>query len=82
MTSEACVTQSRGPELPSFLRKRSKREFKKTQGDPSYSDLLNRLRGELGFCEQEIALRWLLEQLDESHDLKKLIFMLLKEGMS
>jgi hypothetical protein len=34
----------------------------------------------LGFDRQQAALTWLLEQLETSHDLRRLIHLLLPEG--
>jgi hypothetical protein len=42
--------------------------------------LLSDLCGELGFDRQQAALTWLLEQLETSHDLRRLIHLLLLEG--
>ena len=68
------------PQLPAFLehRPRSLTPARNT-ADP-YFQLLNRLRGELGFSNQETALRWLMEQLESSADLRRLVLVLLQEG--
>ena len=74
------MAEFKTPQLRTFLghRPRSATAARKT-ADP-YFQLLNQLRGELGFSNQETALRWLLEQLESSVDLRRLILVLLQEG--
>lgn len=74
------AVQGGGPQLPSFIRAKKLPALQCRHGIDSYSELLNRLRGELGFRNQQTALRWLLEQLETSHDLRHLILVLLQEG--
>lgn len=74
------VANLRTPHLPAFLGPKARPLFDIRHTAAPYLQLLNRLRGELGFREQETALRWLLEQLDSSDDLRRLILVLLKEG--
>jgi len=68
------------PELPPFLKRRTgPASDLQYQPDPLQSLLVD-LCGELGFNRQQTALRWLLEQLETSHDLRRLILLLLQEG--
>ena len=69
-----------GPELPAFVARKPQVRSSIRLGSEPYSELLNRLRGELGFRHQQSALRWLLEQLETSQDLRHLILVLLQEG--
>ena len=70
----------RSPQLPTFLEhERSSSSVTQNALDP-YVHLLNKLSGELGFSDHETALRWLLEQLESSVDLRRLILVLLQEG--
>jgi hypothetical protein len=74
------VADLKNPQLPSFVKRRQGSTFiTRNTADP-YVQLLNKLGGELGFSNQETALRWLLEQLDSSADLRRLILVLLQEG--
>ena len=70
----------RSPQLPTFLEQGPKASsVTKNTADP-YVHLLKKLSGELGFSDHEAALRWLLEQLESSVDLRSLILVLLQEG--
>ena len=70
----------RSPQLPTFLEQGPKASsVTKNTADP-YVHLLNKLSGELGFSDHETALRWLLEQIESSIDLRRLILVLLQEG--
>ena len=70
----------RSPQLPTFL-EQGPRSSSVTKNDVDpYVHLLKKLSGELGFSNQETTLRWLLEQLEASHDLRHLILLLLQEG--
>jgi len=73
------VAQLTEPQLPAFLRCRDQRYFfPYGASGSSYEHLLNRLKGELGFHHQQTALRWLLEQLESSEDLRALVLLLLE----
>jgi hypothetical protein len=74
------VAEFKTPQLPTFLGHRSRLSTAARNTADPYFQLLNQLRGELGFSNQETALRWLLEQLDSSADLRRLILVLLQEG--
>ncbi len=68
------------PQLPGFLRQQPNKQFQ-YQGHLSSQDLILRQLGqELGFQHEQTALRWLVEQLEASHDLRQLILGLLREG--
>jgi hypothetical protein len=68
------------PQLPTFLGQGPRSSsVTKNDVDP-YFRLLKKLSGELGFSDHETALRWLLEQLESSADLRRLILVLLQEG--
>ena len=66
------------PELPGFLSKVKSRQSHSTFSTEAFNDLLAGLSGELGFQEQQTAMRWLLEQLQECGDLRGLILTLLQ----
>lgn len=81
MTKPSNTTCRLKPELPGFLRECSKKlVIKPIAASDRYYKLLNQLRGELGFHERETALRWLLDQLEESPDLRHTILLLLQQG--
>ena len=68
------------PQLPGFLRQQPNKQLQ-NPGDLSSQDLiLKQLGRELGFRHEQTALRWLVEQLEASHDLRQLILALLREG--
>ncbi len=68
------------PQLPGFLRQQPNKQFQ-YQGHLSSQDLiLKQLRQQLGFQHEQPALRWLVEQLEASHDLRQLILAQLREG--
>lgn len=68
------------PKLPPFLHHKSVPVAQLQIESDSFRSLLSDLCGELGFERQQTALRWLLEQLETSHDLRRLIHLLLQEG--
>jgi hypothetical protein len=68
------------PQLPMFLQHRSVPVAQLPIESDSFRSLLRDLCGELGLERQQTALRWLLEQLESSHDLRHLIHLLLQEG--
>jgi hypothetical protein len=74
------VADFKTPQLPTFVERRP-RTFSVTKktADPNVH-LLNKLSWELGFKDNETALRWLVEQLESSVDLRRLILVLLQEG--
>ena len=68
------------PQLPTFLGQGPRSSsVTKNDVDP-YFHLLKKLSAELGFSDHETALRWLLEQLESSADLRRLILVLVQEG--
>jgi hypothetical protein len=68
------------PQLPGFLRQQPNKQLQ-NQGHVSSQDLiLKQLGQDLGFQHEKTALRWLVEQLEASHDLRQLILALLREG--
>jgi len=67
------------PQLPAFLKHRPVPVDQLPIESDSFRSLLSDLYGELGFERQQTALRWLLEQLESSHDLRRLIHLLLQE---
>jgi hypothetical protein len=71
---------SKEPELPVFLHHRSVPVAQLQIESDSFRSLLSNLCGQLGFERQQKALRWMLEQLETSHDLRRLIHLLLQEG--
>lgn len=71
---------SKEPQLPTFLPHRSMPVAELQTDSDSFQSLLSDLCGQLGFERQQTALRWLLEQLETSHDLRRLIHLLLQEG--
>ena len=71
---------SKEPELPAFLPHRSVPIAQLQIESDSFQSLLSDLCGQLGFERQQTALRWMLEQLETSHDLRRLIHLLLQEG--
>lgn len=80
MTHPSAVNGFRGPELPDFLRVGAVVTSAKSANGENYLRLLNRLKGELGFQERDTAMRWLMEQLEESTDLRRTILLLLQQG--
>jgi hypothetical protein len=81
MTKTPVAPSCLEPELPAFLRRPGKKlGSKPIAAADRYHDLLNQLRGELGFHERGTALRWLLDQLEESADLRHTILLLLQQG--
>jgi hypothetical protein len=68
------------PKLPAFLQHKPVPVAQLQIESDSFQSLLSDLCGELGFERQKTALRWLLEQLETSHDLRRLIHLLLQEG--
>ena len=70
----------RSPQLPTFLEQGPRSTSVSKNGADPYVHLLKKLSGELGFSDHEAALRWLLEQLESSVDLRSLILVLLQEG--
>lgn len=68
------------PQLPPFLKRRGVPATDLQVKPKTFQSLLGDLCGELGFDRQQTALRWLLEQLETSHDLRHLILVLLQEG--
>ncbi len=68
------------PQLPAFLQHRSVPVAQLQMESVCFRSLLSDLCGELGFDRQQAALTWLLEQLETSHDLRRLIHLLLPEG--
>lgn len=79
MHAETVNRESWQPELPPFLQKRQSIKVAKKTIDSPYLDLLERLKGELGFQKQQTAMRWLLEQLSSSNNLRKTILDLLQD---
>jgi hypothetical protein len=78
--NKGSASNLREPQLPSFLQRRAAPATDLHIQQESFQSLLNDLCGELGFDRQQTALRWLLEQLEASHDLRHLILLLLQEG--
>jgi hypothetical protein len=74
------VRNLRSPQLPTFLEQGPRSDSVARNTTDPYVQLLNKLNGELGFSNKETALRWLLEQLESSIDLRRLILVLLQEG--
>ena len=70
----------RSPQLPTFLEHGPRSSSVTSNTADPYVHLLKKLSGELGFSDHEAALRWLLEQLESSVDLRRLILVLLQEG--
>lgn len=70
----------REPQLPAFLKSSAVPALNLQIQSGSLESLLSDLCGELGFDRQQTALRWVLEQLETSHDLRRLILVLLQEG--
>ena len=70
----------RSPQLPTFLEHGPRSSSVTSNTADPYVHLLKKLSGELGFSDHEAALRWLLEQLESSVDLRSLILVLLQEG--
>ena len=68
------------PQLPAFLQHRSVPVAQLQMESVCFRSLLSDLCGELGFDRQQAALTWLLEQLETSHDLRRLIHLLIQEG--
>ena len=70
----------REPQIPLFLQRKAAPSNDLLIQRNSFESLLSELCGELGFDSQQMALRWLLEQIESSRDLRRLILVLLKEG--
>lgn len=70
---------SKEPELPAFLPHRFVPVAQRQIESDSFRSLLSDLCGRLGFERQQTALRWMLEQLEKSYDLRRLIHLLLQE---
>jgi len=68
------------PELPAFLPHRSMPVAQLQIESDSFRSLVSDLYGELGLERQQTAFRWLLQKLETSHDLRRLIHVLLQEG--
>jgi len=80
MDRDLASPDGREPQLPTFLKGRSSLALPETNVADPVSQLLTHLKCELGFRHQQTALRWLLEQLETSHDLRRVIHLLLQEG--
>jgi hypothetical protein len=74
------VADLKNPQLPSFVKHSQTSTLGTRSNADPYVQLLKNLGEELGFRNQETALRWLLEQLESSSDLRRLILVLLHEG--
>ena len=74
------ASHCREPQIPLFLQRRAASRTDLLIQRNSFESLLSELCGELGFDSQQMALRWLLEQIESSRDLRRLILELLKEG--
>ena len=70
----------REPQLPAFLKRNAVPAVNLQIQSGILESLLSDLCGELGLDRQETSLRWLLEQLETSHDLRSLILVLLQKG--
>jgi hypothetical protein len=81
-TNTKTASHSREPQIPGFLQRRAAPATDLLIQPSSYQSLLSELCGELGFDSQRTALRWLLEQIESSRDLRRLILVLLQEGDS
>ena len=73
------VSHCHEPQLPAFLKHRSVPVAQLPIESDSFRTLLSDLCGELGPGRQQTALRWLQEQLETSHELRRLIHLLLQE---
>jgi hypothetical protein len=80
MNRNPAAPDGREPQLPTFPKGRTSLVSPETNFADPVSQLFTRLNGELGFRHQQTALRWLLEQLETSYDLRRLIHLLLQEG--
>ena len=74
------ASHCREPQLPAFLQHRSVPAAQLPIESDSFRSLLSDLCGELGSARQQTALSWLLEKLETSHDLRRLIHLLIQEG--
>ena len=74
------ASHCREPQIPLVLQRRCVPGTDLLIQPNSFQTLLSELCGELGFDSQQMALRWLLEQIESSRDLRRLILVLLKEG--
>ena len=74
------ASHCREPQIPLFLQRKAAPSNDLLIQRNSFESLLSELCGELGFDSQQMALRWLLEQIESSRDLRRLILVLLKEG--
>ena len=74
------ASHCREPQIPLVLQRRCVPGTDLLIQPNSFQTLLSELCGEFGFDSQQMALRWLLEQIESSRDLRRLILVLLKEG--
>ena len=74
------ASHCREPQILLFLQRRAAQRTDLLIQRNSFESLLSEHCGELGFDSQQMALRWLLEQIESSRDLRRLILVLLKEG--